>query len=420
MATKPPADTSPTPTPAERVVLTGIGVVCPLGADRETSWRAALAGQRCVQQLRFPLRSGEWIGLGAPAPVAEPVEPSQRLPHFALAAAREAILHAGLDASPTNADWEFGCSLGNSKGNLASLQANLLHLSNKEPIDGEEWLRFFPSSLATQVAHTFQLGGPISCPVGACATGLMAVAQAASWIQSGRCERVLAGSADASLTPMILGSFTRLGVLAPSSDPEPASAIRPFAANRQGFAVGEGAACFVVESLTSARRRGANPIAELVGWSLKGDAASITGMSPTPEPLQRAIEATLQQAQLSPSQVTHVNCHGTATAMNDVWESTGIAQAFGSHAKSLHLSANKAQIGHLLGAAGSVELAFTALALRDGIVPPTMNLQQRDPQCGLNYTPLRSLAVPINTALKISLGFGGHVSVAALRRVEPA
>jgi 3-oxoacyl-(acyl-carrier-protein) synthase len=247
---------------------------------------------------------------------------------------------------------------------------------------------------------------------------LLAVLKASEYIRDGFCDAVLAGSADASLEPAVLAAFHRMGVLAKVVE-DPAEACRPFDANRNGFLVGEGAAMFVVESLAHARRRGAPIYAEFLAGAALAEARDVTHLDPEAEVLGHLITSVLRGARLAPDELGYINLHGTATRQNDVYETRALKQALGRAAWHTPLSGTKSMIGHTLGAAGGIELAVCLLALRDGIIPPTINLHDPDPQCDLDYTPAVARRRQVDTAMKISLGFGGHLVGAALRRLAP-
>lgn len=434
----------------QRVVITGIGLVTPLGADRESSWRAIRAGRRAVDWLSWPNTPFEDgpqsspvghrplprdLQIGAPAQLdsssAAPTEASvpgrtpDRISCLALRAAGEAFEDAGL-ASSTHSSAaarsdrsRWGCVVGTSKPGLRSFQRLRACGEADEADAGWLWSQFQPATPASLVASRFGLQAAALCPVAACATGLVCLLRGAQLIREQRCDLVLAGSTDASLQLGLLGSFHRLGVLARQFE-EPAAACRPFDARRDGFAVGEGAAVFVLERLTHAQQRGARPYAEWLGGSMASDVTSLTQLDTTGAVLTHVLRETLRTSGLAAQEVDYVNLHGTATRDNDLCETRALRTVFGEHADTLATSSQKGALGHLLGAAGSVELACSTLALRDGFVPPTMNLEQCGAECDLDYTPQRGRPRSLHTVLKVSLGFGGHVAVGSLRRLSPS
>jgi 3-oxoacyl-[acyl-carrier-protein] synthase II len=309
--------------------------------------------------------------------------------------------------------------VGSSKGNIGRLTRFHKALSQEGPerYGGGPWIWCWPHSGAAAIAADWDLRGPCLAPVAACATGLIAALQAAALIRRGDCDLALAGAGDASLEPLVLGAFRRMGVLA-RVDGDPARAVRPWDRDRSGFLVGEGAAVLVLEREDHARARGVLPYCEFAGGTFGSDAHHITGLNPDPSNLAGLIGRALDAAGVDPSEIDHVNLHGTATRVSDPLECQAIRRALGSHADGVSCSANKAQVGHLLGAAGAAELAFTCLAIRDGFVPPTLNLDDPDPLCDLDATPHVGRSRPIRAALKLSLGFGGHLVAAVVRQAD--
>jgi 3-oxoacyl-[acyl-carrier-protein] synthase II len=275
----------------------------------------------------------------------------------------------------------------------------------------------WPNAGAALIAARHDLRGPCLAPVAACATGLVAVLQGAELIRRGVCDVALAGSADASLEPILLGAFRRMGVLA-RSDGDPTRAARPWDRARSGFVVGEGGSILVLEREEHARARGVLPYVEVAGGALGADAFHETTLNPDPSGLAGLIGRALTHSGLPASELDHINVHGTATRINDPIECRALRLALGDDAGRVACSANKSQIGHLLGAAGAVELAITCLAMRDGFVPPTLNLDDPDPACDLDGTPHTGRATRLRSALKLSIGFGGHLAAAVLRQPD--
>jgi len=451
--------------PTSRVVITGIGLVTPLGSDRETSWARYCAGESGLRWLpdgsrSDGLRSNDALlwperSAGGPAPLdatlpdtladrgrsdlvpllAEPVI------SLALSAAIEAVADAGFDSVAIPSD-RAASVIGTSKGGMhvAFLNAQARHRDAGVPLSAADpaawWQMLSPSGSVQTVSSLFETRAAAIAPVAACATGLVSLIRATELIQSGRCDVVLAGSADASLTPAIVASFRRLGVLARGFD-DPAQAVRPCNEPRDGFLIGEGAAVFVLESAEHAARRNAKPYAEwLAGW-LASDAAGLTQLAENPDALRRLIRDVLQRGRLSPSDLDLISLHGTATRTNDVCEtgaldleltadetSSGSAElspdAAGltgsSSALRVPAFSAKGSIGHLLGAAGSVEFALTLLALRDSLAPPTANLSHPLATSRLDLITGEPVARSIGHALKLSLGFGGHLAAAIVKK----
>ncbi len=409
-----------------RIRITGIGVVSPLGPDRETTWRRLIAGESALRRLDLAQAEKlHWPQNPAGAPASLPEDVLQRLwkttnhefvrnsfqePAVALAvaAADEAIADAQIDLAAADRT-RVGCVIGTSKGGVRTFEA----LSHNGESD-VPWISAWPSGPATSVAALHDLHGPLLCPVTACATGLSSLVRGVDLIRHGVCDIVLAGSSDASLTPAVLASFRRLGVLARSSD-EPSQAVRPFDRERSGFLVGEGAAIFVLEAEDHALARGRRGYAEWLSDASLSDAVGLTQLSDKPDTLVRLIGDTLRRGQLVPQDIDYINLHGTATQPNDWLEATAIQAAFGPAASGLSCSSLKGAIGHLLGAAGSVEFAATLLALRDGILPPTLNLTS--PEFDLDFVPRQARHQSTDVVMKLSLGFGGHLVAAAVRKV---
>lgn len=266
---------------------------------------------------------------------------------------------------------------------------------------------FWPNTPASLVAERWKIRGPVLCPVAACATGLMSLWRGAELIREGVCDVVLAGSTDASLQPSVLGAFSRMGVLAKETG-DPREACRPFDLHRTGFAVGEGAAVLVMERADVAQARGVTPYAEWLGGGCVSDPSGITHLDEEATGLIWLIRDVLKRSGVAPDEIDYINLHGTGTWGNDRTETHAVREALGQHADRVSCSSLKGSLGHLLGAAGSVETACTLLAMREGRIPLTRNLDHPDPACDLDYTPHQSRPRTIRHALKLSLGFGGH------------
>ncbi len=406
------ADRSANSPSSRQVVVTGIGLVTPFGAGREVSWSAIRDGQSAVRwldaaDLNSALPDGvQWVG--ASAPRESPSASSEPVLSLALIAAREAMSQAQLSSSPILSE-RGGCVIGTSKLGLRSFARAMRQTSNVP----HELL--WPNAAALAVAAEWKLNGPALCPVAACATGLVSLIRGADLIRSGECDVVLAGSSDASLVPIVLGSFQRLGVMARGFD-EPASACRPFDAERSGFVIGEGAAVLVLEDRAHAAAREATVLAEFVAGGMASDPSGLTQVDPEGASLTWLIRVVLRRANVLPEEIDALNLHGTATRANDVAETRAVRAALGAAADRVACSSQKGAIGHLLGAAGSVEAALTVLSLRDQILPPTINLRTPDPECDLDYVANTARPMRLRNILKVSLGFGGHLAVGLFRR----
>jgi 3-oxoacyl-(acyl-carrier-protein) synthase len=327
--------------------------------------------------------------------------------------AAEALADARIHFPRVDRD-RFGCSIGAHMGDTGYVVERLgkeaeLHPPGKPPW----WEQWLPNTACAMVAADYDLRGPRLSNSTACASGSIAILKAVRSIRDDQCDIALAGSSEA-IHPLFAAGFYNMGVLADHEDPT--QACRPFDANRTGFVMGEGAAMFVLELFEHAQERGAAIYAEILGGRILSDARHVTSLDANSDVLTELIRYTLKDSALVPRDVTYVNAHGTGTKQNDLLESRGIRAAFGRSAGSLSVSANKAMLGHLVNASGSVELAITALALRDGFAPPTLNLTEPDPECDLDCVPLVGRAQPLEHALKLSIAFGGHLAAIALRR----
>ena len=396
-----------------RVVVTGIGLITPLGASTETSWTALCQGRRAVRAIA--LADGS-TAFGCPSPIEfkGDDEPAVNLLERA---ADQALEHAKLDPNTLDLD-RVGVLAGLSKGGFRNL-AHVHHsiLRNEAPRT-EDWLFSWPNAGAALLSARIGARGPCLAPIAACATGLVAVAQGADLIRRDVCDVVLAGAGDASLEPLVLAAFQKMKVLAHVDPADPQAAIRPWDRARSGFLVGEGAAVFVLEKLDHSQVRGATPIVEILGGALGSDGYHETALNPDPSGLARVIARALCYSSVNIRELDYINVHATATRTNDPLECRALHMALGTHADRIVCSANKAQIGHLLGAAGAVELAIACLAIRDSFAPPTLNLTDADLACDLDAAPLVGRTMPIRAALKLSIGFGGHFAVLCLQKVD--
>jgi 3-oxoacyl-[acyl-carrier-protein] synthase II len=411
-----------------RVLITGVGLVTPLGADRESSWQGLLAGELGCRTMHSD--SPGWPDPSAGAPVAPPnldlqVEPptafllSEPTIALAVAAALEASRHAGLEHARLASD-RAACVIGTSKGGVVMWEREAIpHLraaSELAPSEAAWWSCLAPNGAASAVASLFNLQGGSLAPVTACATGLSSIIRGADLIRHGECDVVLAGSSDASLTPAVLASFRKLGVLA-DRNLNPAEAVKPYDRNRTGFLVGAGAGIVVLESEAHAKARGAKPIAEWLTGGMACEASGIAQLEEKPEALTWLIRDVLRRSGVAPGEIDYISLHGTATKANDIAEVRAVKAAFGPDAYKLSASSLKGAIGHLLGAAGSVEFAATLLAMRDSRLPPTMNLTDPDDECDLDFVAGKSKPREIAHAMKLSLGFGGHLVAGVIRKL---
>lgn len=397
-------------------------MVTPCGADRESSWHGLVAGNSRIRWLTESEHAHVGCDIsrtriaGAPAVLPGgmlPQDPAGSMDWMPKVAAQEALDDADLKLTDLDRR-RCGIVLGTSKGSLAAFQRHWLARSTAG-LPHPAWTECWPNSPAVSLAMEHDVTGPVLVPIAACATGMLSICRGVELIQDGQCDIVLAGSVDDSLCEILWASYRRLGVLARLRDVEPELACRPFDRDRQGFLMGAGAAVVVLERLDQTEARGHQPYAEWLGGAMLSDALALTQVSQDAAGLTRLIQDVLRRGHVAASELDYINLHGTGTRENDRFETLGIRQSLGRVADTVACSSLKGTVGHLLGAAGSVEFAAMLLAMRDGIIPPTANLTHADPQCDLNYTPRMARTQAIGTALKLSLGFGGHLVAGLVR-----
>ncbi len=395
----------------DRVVITGIGLLTSVGRDRESTWQAVRAGQSGVQRLTGTAGIPDDMMLGAMVEDLD-VEPGDtRYGPLALQTAEEAIRDSQLDLRTVDSE-RFYCGISPNFGDTPGISR--LRTEKLEPDSFDPWwTRWLPNTVCSIIADRFAIRGPRLCHSAACASGTVSTLGAVRAIQDNQCDLALVGSAQ-MIHPLLAAGFYNMRVLANHDDP--VQACRPFDINRSGFVMGEGAAMLVIERLSHAHRRGARIYAEIVGGRVFSEAHHVTGLNSDSHTLYRLIDETLRDASLGPSDISYINAHGTGTKQNDAMETRGIRTALGRAADSVCVSSTKSMLGHLVNAAGSVELAITVMALRDGFAPPTLNLTDPDPECDLDYLPLIGRSHKFEHALKLSIAFGGHLAAVALRR----
>lgn len=402
--------------PSEPVVITGIGMITSVGADRESTWRAVCRGESGVRLLEGMLHVPPFLRIGAVVDSRPTVPKQLKVIHLSHVAAAEAMADARVDLQEIEPH-RFACAISGHMGDWRWLRQRHGVERADEPGDVSSWNQFLPNSACCDVARRFGLHGPRISHSTACASGLIGIMCAVRALRDHQCDMALAGGAEA-IDPLFAAGFRQMGVLADADDPR--QACRPFDRSRSGFVMGEGAAMFVMERLDHAVARGARIYAEVASGRMLAEAHHVTGLDMESETLERLIRDTLQRAQMDASDVGYINAHGTGTQQNDVMETRGIRRALGCHANQICVSSLKAMLGHLVNASGSVELALTTLALRDSFVPPTLNLTDPDPECDLDCVPLVGHSRPMHSALKLSLAFGGHLVAIALRRYSDA
>lgn len=408
----------------KRVVVTGLGLVSPLGIGVEQSWQALCQGRSGIARITLfdpaPLRTqiaGE-VKNFAPEDFMDK-KMARRMDRFvqlAMAAAEMSIQDSGLQPEPSQAD-RVGVMIGTGLGGIATYEKNheLVLKGSFDRISPFFVLGFIPNMAAASVAIRLGAKGPCSCPVTACASGIHTIGESFRIIQRGDADVVVSGASEAALTPLFCAGMEALNVTTTTSNGDPCKAIKPFDKNRDGFANAEGCGVIVLEEMKTALRRGAKIYAEVVGYGINHDAHHLAAPSPNGDGAAACIKAALRDADIAPAEVDYINAHGTATQLNDLSETAAIKSVFGEHCRNVAVSSNKSMTGHTLGAAGAIESVFTLLSIRDGILPPTINYSTPDPQCDLDYVPNQARRSKVRTALCNSFGLGGHNGVLAFR-----
>jgi 3-oxoacyl-[acyl-carrier-protein] synthase II len=411
---------------SRRVVVTGVGAVSPLGLDASTTWEGLREGRSGVASITswdardYPVTfAGEVRGF-EPERWVEPreVKKLDRFLHFAMAASRMALDDSGLAIDEANAE-DVAVYLGSGVGGLETLSEAVSKLGQ----DGHRRVSPFviPKILINLAAGHVSIAtgarGPNLSHVSACATGNHSIGEAFRLIRDGYCQAAIAGSAEAGILPLAVAGFVRMRALSTRNE-RPAAASRPFDKDRDGFVLAEGAGVLVLEEEGQARARGARILCELSGYACTSDAHHMTAPDPDGRGARRCMELTLRDAGWERESVEYINAHGTSTPFNDVIETRAIHGAFGAHSRSLWVSSTKSMTGHLLGAAGGLEAVACVLALRDGVVPPTINLDEPDRECDLDYVPHSARERKIGRVLSNAFGFGGTNACLAFRRWE--
>ena len=402
-----------------RVFITGLGIVSPLGLDVETTWNGLVSGRSGVDLITAFDTEGFDTNFAGEVKGFDPEDyldrktarRMDRFAQFAAVAAIEACRDARL-TQETRDPYRVGVIIGSGIGGVITLSQQLEVLNTRGPKRVSPFT--IPMMLcdmaSAQVSMVTGSMGANYCVVSSCSSGADALGQGWEMVRRGQEDVVLAGGSEAAIYPIAVSGFNALRALSRNNE-NPQQASRPFDVNRDGFVLAEGSAVLVLESQESAERRGVPPLAELRGYGATSDAYHLTEPSPTGQSAANAMKLALENAGIEPSQVDYINAHGTSTPMNDRQETQAIKLALGDEAHRVPISSTKSMTGHLLGAGGALEAAFCILAMRDGIIPPTINLQDQDPDCDLNYTANDPAKRKISVAMSNSFGFGGHNSV---------
>ena len=402
-----------------RVVITGLGAITPLGLDIDSTWEGLKAGRSGVGYITHFDTTGfdttfaaEVKGFDATQFVGrKEARRMDRFSQLAVAASLQAVENAGLTIDQSNQD-DVGVLVGSGIGGLVTVSEQVRVLADGGP--GRVSPFTVPMMIAdmasAQISITLQARGPNFCPTSACSSGSDAVGTAYEIIKRGDARVMLGGGAEAIITPIGVAGFNANRALSTRND-APQQASRPFDADRDGFVVGEGAAVLILEDLAYAQERGASIVAEVVGYGASSDAVHITAPPENGEGAARAMNMALRKAGLEAKDIDYVNAHGTSTPLNDRVETQAIRSVFGDHAYKVPISSTKSMVGHLLGAAGALEAIVCAKAIQDGVIPPTINYTTPDPDCDLDYVPNVARQVRVSATLSNSFGFGGHNSV---------
>ncbi len=407
----------------QRVVVTGVGAVTPIGLTAEASWQAALAGRSGIGPItlfdasEYPTRFAGEVHEFDPLQYLDRKEVRRldRFTHLAVAAARMAVEDSALQLEREDRD-RVGVMIGSGIGGIETLETQMIGVFERGP---DRMSPFFIPMMICDMASgavsiQLGLGGPNSCVVTACATGTNAIGDAREIIRRGDAEVMLAGGTEAAITRMGVGGFAAMRALSTRND-DPQRASRPFDRDRDGFVMAEGAAVLVLETLEHARARDARILGEIAGYGMSADAFHITQPAPEGAGAARAMRLALKKAEMRPEDVQYVNAHGTSTPANDKNETQALKTVFGEHAYKIPTSSTKSMTGHLLGAAGAVEAMFCLQAMRDGMLPPTINRENPDPECDLDYVTEGARRQAVRVTMSNSFGFGGHNATLILK-----
>jgi 3-oxoacyl-[acyl-carrier-protein] synthase II len=408
-----------------RVVITGLGMVSPVGLDVKTSWETILAGKSGIAPIThfdvsdFAVRFGGSVK-GFDVSTIMSSKDARKMDtfiHYGIAAAIEAIADAGLEVTETNAE-RIGVAIGSGIGGLGTIEKNYEAYTTGGPRKISPFL--IPASIINMISgHVsirYGFKGPNIALVTACATATHSIGDASRIIEYGDADVMVAGGAEMATTPSGLGGFASARALSTRND-DPQTASRPWDKDRDGFVLGDGAGVVVLEEYEYAKQRGAKIYAEVIGYGMSGDAYHMTLPSEGGEGAKRCMQYAMRNAKINPEQVQYINAHGTSTPAGDVAEIYAVKSAFANHASKVAMSSTKSMTGHLLGAAGGIETIFTALAIRDQVAPPTINIFNQDPECDLDLVPGSARKMKIDVAMSNSFGFGGTNGTLVLRKV---
>jgi 3-oxoacyl-[acyl-carrier-protein] synthase II len=407
-----------------RVVVTGLGIICPIGNTVAEAWSSATAGKSGIARIAAfdpSALSSQIAGEVKNFDVAAYLSPKEarrmdRFIHFGVAAGVQALKDSGLEVTEANAT-RIGVNVGSGIGGLPMIEETHNDVLKGGPRKISPF--FIPSTIINMISGNLSimhgLKGPNLAMVTACTTAAHCIGESGRLIEYGDCDVMVAGGAEATITLLAVGGFASARALSTRND-DPATASRPWDKDRDGFVLGEGAGVLVLEEFEHAKRRGAKVYAELAGYGMSGDAYHMTAPQESGEGAARCMGNALRNAGLNPEDIDYINAHGTSTPLGDLAETVAVKLCFGDHAKKLAVSSTKSMTGHLLGAAGGVEAIFSVLAIRDQVAPPTANLFHQDPACDLDYVPMTARSMPMRAVLSNSFGFGGTNGTLIFRR----
>lgn len=408
----------------KRVVITGLGAISPIGNDVSATWDALLKAKSGITKITAFDASKFDSQIAGEVKDFNPLEyvslkESKRMERFVLfgvAAAKQALNSSGINISKED-PYRVGVLVGSGVGSLHIMQEQCRIYEKRGPSKISPFM--IPLLIVNEAAGNISIvlgaKGPNSCVATACASGSHAIGDAYRIIEHGNADVMIAGGTESCITPMGIGGFCSLKALSLRND-EPQRASRPFDRNRDGFIMSEGAGIVILEELEHAKKRGAKIHAEIVGYGMTADAYHITAPDPSGESSAKAMEFVLKDAKLNPEDIQYINAHGTSTQLNDKIETKAIKMCFNTHAKKLAISSTKSMTGHLIGAAGGLEFIISVLVVENDVVPPTINLENPDPECDLDYVPNQARQIKVNAAISNSLGFGGHNATLAVKK----
>ena len=409
----------------KRVVVTGIGVISPVGNTKDEFWSAIVSGKNGVGPMTsfdckdYTSRIAGEVKDFTPHPFIPKKElrRMEKFVQFAVTAAKEAVDDSGLDISKED-PFRIGVLVGSGIGSLRIIEEQHKVILERGPSRITPFLipMLIVNMASGHISIMFKIKGPNSCTTTACAAGTHALGDAFRIIQKGDADMMISGGTESCITALGVGGFCALKALSTRND-EPERASRPFDKERNGFVMAEGAGMAVLEELEHAKKRNANIYGEVIGFGMSGDAYHMTAPDPSAEGPARCMQNALEDAGIKPEQVSYINAHGTSTLLNDKVETLAIKKVFGGYAKKVPISSTKSMTGHLLGAAGGVEFAACCLAIKNNMIPPTINYENPDPECDLDYVPNKARKAKVNIVISDSLGFGGHNATICVKKI---